>query len=138
MQAVGDEPLLSDEQIAYIGGVLLEGGSDTTSSLTLSFILACAAFPDVLVRSPFDFLEWVRKLTFDDASRPRFKRKLIVFADEDGCRLGQTTTRCPTFEYVTLLSRRKVDSLIACADVRQGSPTLAPCSDPVFPSLHHA
>ena len=48
-QAVGNEPLLDDEQVAYIGGVLLEGGSDTTSSLTLSFILACCAFPRVLV-----------------------------------------------------------------------------------------
>lgn len=55
MQAVGDEPLLSDEQVAYIGGVLLEGGSDTTSSLTLSFILASAAFPDMLVRWRFRF-----------------------------------------------------------------------------------
>lgn len=50
-QAVGNEPLLDDEQVAYIGGVLLEGGSDTTSSLTLSFLLACCAFPEVLVRS---------------------------------------------------------------------------------------
>lgn len=50
-QSIGNEPLLSDEQVAYIGGVLLEGGSDTTSSLTLSFILACCAFPKVLVSS---------------------------------------------------------------------------------------
>ncbi|KAK4054438.1 hypothetical protein OIV83_000932 [Microbotryomycetes sp. JL201] len=47
-QASGKDPLLDDEQVAYVGGVLLEGGSDTTSSLTLSFILACCAFPDVL------------------------------------------------------------------------------------------
>lgn len=54
-QALGDEPLLDDEQVAYIGGVLLEGGSDTTSSLMLAFILACCAFPEVLV-SPIIFL----------------------------------------------------------------------------------
>lgn len=47
----GGEPMLDDEQVAYIGGVLLEGGSDTTSSLTLSFLLACCAFPAVLVSS---------------------------------------------------------------------------------------
>ena len=51
MQAAGGEPLLDDEQVAYIGGVLLEGGSDTTSSLLLSFVLACCAFPEVLVRT---------------------------------------------------------------------------------------
>lgn len=50
-QSVGSDPLLDDEQIAYIGGVLLEGGSDTTSSLTLSFILAMCAFPDVLKKA---------------------------------------------------------------------------------------
>lgn len=42
--------MLDDEQVAYIGGVLLEGGSDTTSSLTLSFILACCKFPEVLAK----------------------------------------------------------------------------------------
>lgn len=55
-QGKGAEPLLDDEQVAYIGGVLLEGGSDTTSSLTLSFILACCAFPEVLVRRSFQNL----------------------------------------------------------------------------------
>ncbi|KAK4051743.1 hypothetical protein OIO90_004567 [Microbotryomycetes sp. JL221] len=50
-QASGADPLLDDEQIAYVGGVLLEGGSDTTSSLTLSFILACCAFPEVLKKA---------------------------------------------------------------------------------------
>lgn len=49
----GGESMLDDEQVAYIGGVLLEGGSDTTSSLTLSFLLACCAFPEVLVSRLF-------------------------------------------------------------------------------------
>jgi cytochrome P450 len=39
---------LDDEHIAYIGGVLMEGGSDTTASTLLSFILAMIKYPAVL------------------------------------------------------------------------------------------
>jgi cytochrome P450 len=39
---------LDGEHIAYIGGVLMEGGSDTTSSTLLSFILAMTKYPYVL------------------------------------------------------------------------------------------
>nr|ALC79551.1 P450 monooxygenase [Ascochyta rabiei] len=39
---------LDDEHIAYIGGVLMEGGSDTTSSTLLSFLLALVKYPRVL------------------------------------------------------------------------------------------
>jgi len=38
---------LTRELSGYLGGVLLEGGSDTTSSFLLSLILALIAFPDV-------------------------------------------------------------------------------------------
>lgn len=37
-----------DRYLAYLGGVLLEGGAETSASATLVFILAMAAFPDVL------------------------------------------------------------------------------------------
>lgn len=57
----GGDPILTDEQVAYIGGVLLEGGSDTTSSLTLSFMLACCAFPEVLVSPHGDGLSAERR-----------------------------------------------------------------------------
>lgn len=40
-----------DEHLAYIGGVLMEGGSDTTSSALLSFILAMVKYPDVLKKA---------------------------------------------------------------------------------------
>ncbi|RAO70690.1 uncharacterized protein BHQ10_006702 [Talaromyces amestolkiae] len=38
---------LDDEHIAYIGGVLMEGGSDTTASTLLSFLLAMVKYPVV-------------------------------------------------------------------------------------------
>ncbi|KAG2419536.1 hypothetical protein HFD88_004332 [Aspergillus terreus] len=39
---------LDEEHIAYIGGVLMEGGSDTTASTLLSFLLAMTKYPKVL------------------------------------------------------------------------------------------
>ncbi|KAJ5706838.1 hypothetical protein N7488_006639 [Penicillium malachiteum] len=38
----------TDEHLAYLGGVLMEGGSDTTSSTLLAFVLAMASHPHVL------------------------------------------------------------------------------------------
>lgn len=38
-------------QHSYLGGVLLEGGSDTTSSFLQSLILALVAFPEVQVKA---------------------------------------------------------------------------------------
>jgi cytochrome P450 len=38
---------LSGHQLAFIGGVLMEGGSDTTSSLTLAIVQALVQNPDV-------------------------------------------------------------------------------------------
>ncbi|CAG7990701.1 unnamed protein product [Penicillium salamii] len=38
---------LDEEHIAYIGGVLMEGGSDTTSSILLLFLLAMVKYPKV-------------------------------------------------------------------------------------------
>ena len=40
----------TDEQIAYLGGFLLEAGSDTTSTTALTFLLLLAAYPEVLRR----------------------------------------------------------------------------------------
>lgn len=37
---------LSDECLAWNGGVMLEGGSDTTSGALLTFVLAACCFPD--------------------------------------------------------------------------------------------
>ncbi|EXA28458.1 hypothetical protein FOVG_19938 [Fusarium oxysporum f. sp. pisi HDV247] len=42
---------LDDEHIAYIGGVLMEGGSDTTASTILSFLMAMIKYPSVLRRA---------------------------------------------------------------------------------------
>ncbi|KAF4335762.1 oxidoreductase [Fusarium beomiforme] len=39
-----------DEHMAYIGGTLMEAGSDTTASTLLSFILAMALFPESLAK----------------------------------------------------------------------------------------
>lgn len=42
---------LDDEHIAYIGGILMEAGSDTTSSTLLSFILGVLQKPEALKRA---------------------------------------------------------------------------------------
>ncbi|KAJ5272111.1 hypothetical protein N7524_005380 [Penicillium chrysogenum] len=42
---------LSGHQLAFIGGVLMEGGSDTTSSLTLAIVQALVQNPDVQRKS---------------------------------------------------------------------------------------
>lgn len=42
---------LDDEHIAYIGGVLMEGGSDTTASTLLSFLLAMVKYPVVFQKA---------------------------------------------------------------------------------------
>ncbi|EXJ75912.1 uncharacterized protein A1O5_00420 [Cladophialophora psammophila CBS 110553] len=39
---------LDDEQIVYTGGILMEAGSDTTSSTLHSFVLAMIKYPEVL------------------------------------------------------------------------------------------
>ncbi|KAJ6014461.1 hypothetical protein N7540_009052 [Penicillium herquei] len=41
----------TDEQLAYLGGVMMEGGSDTTSSTLLAFVLAMATHPHVLQKA---------------------------------------------------------------------------------------
>ncbi|KAI0793048.1 cytochrome P450 [Irpex lacteus] len=41
-----DEWGMDREMIGYLGGALIEGGSDTTSSFTNSMVLAITAFPD--------------------------------------------------------------------------------------------
>jgi cytochrome P450 family 619 len=42
---------LDEEHIAYVGGVLMEGGSDTTASTLLSFLLAMAKHPSILKKA---------------------------------------------------------------------------------------
>lgn len=39
---------VNDDFIAYLGGVLIEGGAETSASTTMVFIMAMAAFPHVL------------------------------------------------------------------------------------------
>lgn len=40
----------SEHQLAFLGGTLMEGGSDTSSSLILAIIQAVALYPEVLTR----------------------------------------------------------------------------------------
>ena len=42
---------LSDNQLLFLGGVLMEGGSDTSSSLILTIIQAMVEYPQVQARS---------------------------------------------------------------------------------------
>ena len=41
---------LTDNQLMFLGGVLMEGGSDTSSSLILSLVQAMTKYPDVQAR----------------------------------------------------------------------------------------
>ncbi|KAL4968454.1 cytochrome P450 [Aspergillus stella-maris] len=45
---------LDDEHTAYLGGILMEAGSDTTSSMLLSFLLAVLENPDALRKAQAD------------------------------------------------------------------------------------
>jgi cytochrome P450 len=40
-----------DNYLAYLGGVLLEGGAETSANSTMVFIMTMAAFPEVLARA---------------------------------------------------------------------------------------
>jgi len=42
---------LSDECLAWNGGVMLEGGSDTTSGALLTFVLAACCFPEKVAKA---------------------------------------------------------------------------------------
>lgn len=42
---------LSDAKLYFLGGVLMEGGSDTSSSLILAIVQAMMEFPEVQKRS---------------------------------------------------------------------------------------
>jgi cytochrome P450 len=43
-----DKEWYDDTYLGYLGGVLLEGGAETSASTTIVFIMAMAAFPEVL------------------------------------------------------------------------------------------
>ncbi|OGM45138.1 hypothetical protein ABOM_006660 [Aspergillus bombycis] len=63
---------LDDEHLAYIGGVLMEGGSDTTAANLLSFLLAMVKYPHVLRKAQAAVDEVCgtqRSPTFDDLAR---------------------------------------------------------------------
>lgn len=66
--AGGAKDSLDDEHIAYVGGVLMEGGSDTTASTLLAFLMAMVKYPRVLRRAQ----EVVDKVCGTDRS-PRFE-----------------------------------------------------------------
>lgn len=50
-EGAGTKNSLDDEHIAYVGGVLMEGGSDTTASTLLAFLVAMVKYPRVLKRA---------------------------------------------------------------------------------------
>lgn len=46
--SVQDKEWYNDKYLAYMGGILLEGGAETSASTTLIFMMAMAAFPESL------------------------------------------------------------------------------------------
>lgn len=72
---------LDELQVAYIGGVMLEAGADTTSALLLSFILAMIKFPNVLARAQKEVDEVCgtkRSPTFDDMDNLPYIRACVL------------------------------------------------------------
>jgi cytochrome P450 len=60
---------LSDECLAWNGGVMLEGGSDTTSGALLTFVLAACCFPDKARKAQEEIdrvVGWDRSPVLDD------------------------------------------------------------------------
>jgi cytochrome P450 family 619 len=48
MDKIVEDTTIDDEHLAYIGGVMMEGGSDSTAGTLLTFALAMAKYPRVL------------------------------------------------------------------------------------------
>lgn len=72
---------LDELQVAYIGGVMLEAGADTTSALLISFILAMIKFPNVLARAQKEVDEVCgskRSPTFDDMDNLPYVRACVL------------------------------------------------------------
>jgi cytochrome P450 len=51
---VQDKEWYDDTQLAYLGGILLEAGAETSTGSTTVFLLAMAAFPEVLKKAQED------------------------------------------------------------------------------------
>ncbi|KAK8877624.1 cytochrome P450 oxidoreductase [Apiospora arundinis] len=71
---------LTESQIYFLGGVLLEGGSDTSSSLILAMVRAMIEFPDVQKKAQQQIDEVVgedRSPTWDDFSQLPYINMMI-------------------------------------------------------------
>ncbi|KAM6529366.1 hypothetical protein FALCPG4_007502 [Fusarium falciforme] len=72
---------LDDEHTAYVGGVLMEGGSDTTASTLLSFLMAMMKHPDVLRKAQKEVDEICglqRSPNFEDVVRLTYIRQCMT------------------------------------------------------------
>ncbi|CAH0035241.1 unnamed protein product [Clonostachys rhizophaga] len=72
---------LDDEHIAYIGGVLMEGGSDTTASTLLSFLMAMMKHPEVLRKAQKEVDEICglqRSPNFEDVGKLTYVRQCMT------------------------------------------------------------
>ncbi|KAF8602935.1 hypothetical protein BDV93DRAFT_443202 [Ceratobasidium sp. AG-I] len=45
---------MSRELVRYLGGVVIEGGSDTTASWLQTLVLAMSAYPEVQIKAELD------------------------------------------------------------------------------------
>ncbi|UPL02882.1 hypothetical protein LCI18_013816 [Fusarium solani-melongenae] len=72
---------LDDEHTAYVGGVLMEGGSDTTASTLLSFLMAMMKHPDVLRKAQKEVDEICglqRSPNFEDVGKLTYIRQCMM------------------------------------------------------------
>lgn len=72
---------LDDEHVAYIGGVLMEGGSDTTASTLLSFLLAMVKYPRVLSKAQEELDKICgsgRSPTFEDVEQMMYIKHCVT------------------------------------------------------------
>lgn len=83
---------LDDEHLAYVGGVMMEAGSDSTSSTLLSFVLAMVTHPDILkkARAEVDAVcGETRSPTFEDIPNLPYIRA-CVYEVSDAVHASQT------------------------------------------------
>jgi hypothetical protein len=86
---------MNRELVGYLGGVLLEGGSDTTSSFLQTLVLGLTAFPDVQKKAQVkSFCDSLLELILIVCSRLKSTRLLALTTHQP----LRTLTDFPTFK----------------------------------------
>lgn len=72
---------LNDESLAWNGGVMMEGGSDTTSGALLTFVLSCVLYPEAVAKAHAELDKVIgqdRSPTIEDIKNLPYCRAFIL------------------------------------------------------------